>query len=59
MYIEAKKIFRKASMNLCDCMLNKNSMMKEIPSDDRANQGPIEVLGLIWDIESDMIDKIK
>ena len=29
--------------------------MKEIPGDDRANQGPMKVLGLTWDIESDMI----
>ena len=29
--------------------------MKEIPGDDRANQGPMKVLGLTWDIESNMI----
>ena len=54
-YIEAKKIFRKASMNLRDWLSNNNSVMKEIPSDDRANRGPMKILGLTWDIESDMI----
>ena len=29
--------------------------MKEIPSDDRANRGPMKILGLTWNIESDMI----
>ena len=42
-------------MNLCDWLSNNNSVMKEIPSDDRANQGPMKILGLTWDIESDMI----
>ena len=37
LYIEAKKIFRKSSMNLHDCMSNNKSVMKEIPSGDRAN----------------------
>ena len=54
-YIEAKKIFRKASMNLREWMSNDNSVIKEIPSDDRANQGPMKILGLTWYIESDMI----
>ena len=55
-YIEAKKIFRKASMNLRDLLSNNNSVMLEIPSDDRANRGPMTILGLTLDIESDMID---
>ena len=42
-------------MNLRDWMYNNNSVMKEIPSDDRANQGPMKILGPIWYIESDMI----
>ena len=50
-YIEAKKIFRKASMNLREWMSNNNSVIKEIPSDDRANQGPMKILGLTWYIE--------
>ena len=54
-YIEAKKIFRKASMNLRDWMFNKNSEMKEVPSDDRATQCSMEILGLQWTIESDRI----
>ena len=54
-YTEAKKISRKASMNLRDWMSNNNSVMKEIPSDGSANQGPMKILGLTWYIESDMI----
>ena len=43
-------------MNLRDWMSNNDSVMKEIPSDDRANRGPMKILGLTRDIESDMID---
>ena len=49
LYIEVKKILRKSSMNLYDCMSNN----KDIPSDDRVNRGPMEILGLTWFIESD------
>ena len=45
-YIEAKKIFRKASMNLRDWLSNNNLVMKEIPGDDRASRGPMKILGL-------------
>ena len=31
------------------------TVMKEIPSDDRANQSSMKLLGLTWDIESDLI----
>ena len=54
-YIESKKIFRKASMNLRDWMSNNNSMMKEIPSDDRASRVFLKILGLTWNIENNMI----
>ena len=43
-------------MNLHDWLSDTNSVMKEIPCDDRADRGPMQILGLTWDIESDMID---
>ena len=49
-YTEAKQIFNKASMNLRDWVSNDESVMKEIAIEDRANQGPMKVLGLTWDI---------
>ena len=39
-------------MNLRDCLSNNNLVMKEIPSDDRENKGPMKILGVTWDIES-------
>ena len=42
-------------MNLRNWMSNNNWVMKEIPSDDKANRSPVKILGLTWDIGSDMI----
>ena len=42
-------------MNLRDWLSNNNLVMKKIPGDDRANRGPMKILGLTWDIESEMI----
>ena len=42
-------------MNLRDWMSNDESVMKEIPVDDSAKQGPMKILGLTWVIEDDMI----
>ena len=44
--IEAKKIFRKGSMNLRECLSNNNLVMKKIPGDDRASRGPMKILSL-------------
>ena len=54
-YIKAKQIFKGASMNLRDWMSNDESVMNEIPLDDRASQGPMKILGLTWIIENDTI----
>ncbi|MEW8544133.1 MAG: DUF1759 domain-containing protein, partial [Candidatus Thiodiazotropha sp.] len=54
-YVEAKEIFNKASMNLRDWMSNNESVMQEIPDDDRAKQGPMKILGLKWDVTNDAI----
>ena len=54
-YRKAKQIFKGASMNLRDWMSNDESVMNEIPLDDRASQGPIKILGLTWIIENDTI----
>ena len=54
-YTEAKQIFTKASMNLHDWISNDKSVMKEIAMGDRANQGPMKILGLTWVVESDRI----
>ena len=54
-YTEAKQIFKGASMNLRDWMSNDQSVMNEIPVDDRANQGPMKILGLTWMVENDTI----
>ena len=42
-------------MILRDWLSNNNLVMKEIPSYERANRGPMKILGLTWIIESDMI----
>ena len=42
-------------MNLHDWLSNNNSVMKEIPSADRVNRVPMKILGLTWDIQSDLI----
>ena len=54
-YKEAKQIFTKATMNLRDWMSNDASVMKEITMGDRANQGPMKIIGLTWVVESDRI----
>ena len=54
-YTEAKQIFGEASMNLRDWMSNEELVMKEIPYKDRANEGPMKILGLTWIPESDLI----
>ena len=54
-YIKAKQIFKGASMNLRDWMSNDESVMNEIPLDDRASQGPMKIYGLTWMIEKDTI----
>ena len=54
-YIKAKRIFKGASMNLRDWMSNDESVMNEIPLDDRASQGPMKILGLTWIIENDTL----
>ena len=36
-------------------MSNEESVMKEIPNEDRANEGPMKILGLTWIPESDLI----
>ena len=54
-YTEAKQIFGEASMNLRDWMSNEESVMQEIPNEDRANEGPMKILGLTWIPESDLI----
>ena len=54
-YREAKQIFSDASMNLRDWMFNSQSVMKQIPDVDKADQRPMKILGLTWYVESDML----
>ena len=42
-------------MNLRDWMSNDESLMNEIPENDRASPGSMKILGLTWIMEADMI----
>ena len=42
-------------MNLRDWMSNDESVMNEIPENDRASPGSMKILGLTWIMEADMI----
>ena len=54
-YKEVKEVFSRASMNMCKWNSNKEELMKEINPDDRCDENPTNVLGILWNRESDKI----
>ena len=55
LYVKAKNLFKKASINLREWTSNSKELLKTIPKDDQLTQQKVKILGLIWDVEQDLI----
>ena len=55
LYVKAKNLFKKASINLREWTSNSKELLKTIPKDDQLTQEKVKILGLIWDVEQDLI----
>lgn len=56
LYSQTRKIFEEISMNIRDWVSNDKLFLESIPEEFRAKQcRESKVLGLIWDIENDML----
>jgi hypothetical protein len=55
LYTKSKSMFQEASMNLREWITNYKSVNEFIPSEDRANDEVVKVLGHHWDVNEDTI----
>jgi hypothetical protein len=55
LYSTGKRMFAEAGMNLREWQCSSAEVMKEIPSQDKANGGEIKVLGIDWQPEPDVL----
>ena len=55
LYVKAKNLFKKASINSREWTSNSKELLKTIPKDDQLTQQKVKILGLIWDVEQELI----
>ena len=54
-YLEAKNLFKTASINLRDWATNSIELRKIIPINDRIKRQRVKILGLIWNLDQNTI----
>ena len=57
-YNETKRMFNEAGMNMCKWSSNDGEVMQHIKEEDRLVEKEFKVLGMIWNIESDVINPV-